>query len=74
MQGVVVAALMQRYLEHTPPAQFRIIDSPLVTWIWIGAFIAFGGGLIALWPAPALVRRRATASARAGAAREPARA
>ena len=74
VEGVLVAAIMQRYVEHPPPAQFRIIDSPLVTWIWIGAFIAFGGGLIALWPAPALVRRRATASARAGAAREPARA
>ena len=74
VEGVLVAAIMRRYVEHPPPAQFRIIDSPLVAWIWIGAFIAFGGGLIALWPAPALVRRRATASARAGAAREPARA
>ena len=45
-----------------------------MTWIWIGSFIAFGGGLIALWPAPAAARRRATAAARTGAAREPARA
>ena len=52
--GRVVAALAQRYVQHPPPAMFRIIDSPLVTWIWIGSFIAFGGGLIALWPAPAV--------------------
>jgi cytochrome c-type biogenesis protein CcmF len=74
VQGVVVAALAQRYVQHPPPAMFRIIDSPLVAWIWIGSFIAFGGGLIALWPAPAVARRRATAAARTGAAREPARA
>jgi cytochrome c-type biogenesis protein CcmF len=74
VQGVVVAALVQRYVQHPPPAQFRIIDSPLVAWIWIGSLIAFGGGLLALWPVPAVARRRATASARAGAAREPARA
>ena len=29
---------------------FRLIVSPLVTWIWIGALIVFAGGLIALWP------------------------
>ena len=74
VQGVVIAALAQRYVQHPPPAMFRIIDSPLVAWIWIGSLIAFGGGLIALWPAPALARRRATAAARTGAAREPARA
>jgi hypothetical protein len=45
-----------------------------VAWIWIGSLIAFGGGLIALWPVPALARRRAATTARAGAAREPARA
>ena len=28
-----------------PPATFRIIASPLVTWIWLGALIVFGGGL-----------------------------
>ena len=74
VQGVLVAAIAQRYVQHPPPATFRIIDSPLVTWIWIGSLIAFGGGLIALWPAPALARRRAAAGAQAGAAREPARA
>ncbi len=74
VQGVVIAALAQRYVQRPPPAMFRIIDSPLVAWIWIGSFIAVTGGLIALWPAPAVARRRATAAARAGTAREPARA
>jgi hypothetical protein len=27
-------------------------------WIWIGGGIVFGGGLIAMWPAPSAVRRR----------------
>ena len=34
------------------PADFRLIVSPLATWIWIGAIITFCGGLIAPWPAP----------------------
>jgi cytochrome c-type biogenesis protein CcmF len=61
LQGVLVAAIAARYRERPPPATFRIIDSPLVTWIWLGALIAFGGALLALSPAPALVRRRAAA-------------
>ena len=40
-----------------PPATFRLIVSPLVTWIWIGALIVLLGGLIALWPAAAPARR-----------------
>ena len=55
-------------LRHDPPpATFRIIVSPLVTWIWLGALIVFAGGLIALWPAPA--RRRAPPRAGAAPAR-----
>ncbi len=33
--------------------RFRVLVSPLVTWIWLGALVVFAGGLIALWPAPA---------------------
>ncbi len=52
--------------KHPPPAQFHFIVSPLVMWIWIGGLIVFGGGLIAIWPAPSAVRRRvACAPARA---------
>jgi len=53
--------LQQSYLKAAPAATFRIIQSPLVSWIWIGALIVFGGGLLTLWPAPDALRRRATA-------------
>jgi cytochrome c-type biogenesis protein CcmF len=72
-QGLVIAALAERYRRQPPPATFRLIVSPLVSWIWIGALIAIGGGLIALWPAPVAVRRRVAAAAGGRLAREPAR-
>jgi cytochrome c-type biogenesis protein CcmF len=53
-----LAAIVHHYLVHPPPAQFRLISSPLVMWIWIGAVISFGGGALALWPAAAALRRR----------------
>jgi cytochrome c-type biogenesis protein CcmF len=40
-----------------------------VMWIWIGGLIVFLGGLIALWPAPSLVRTRVAARARARTSR-----
>src|ERR1039458_455053 len=49
---IAVAFLARAYLQHPPPAQFHFIVSPLVMWIWIGGLIVFGGGLIAIWPAP----------------------
>jgi cytochrome c-type biogenesis protein CcmF len=73
-QGLVIAALAQRYRSQPPPATFRLIVSPLVSWIWIGALIAIGGALIALWPAPAAVRRRVAAVAGSRLARQPGRA
>ncbi len=42
--------LTRSYASNPPPATFRLIVSPLVSWIWIGALIVFLGGLIALWP------------------------
>jgi cytochrome c-type biogenesis protein CcmF len=42
--------LTRSYAANPPPATFRLIVSPLVSWIWIGALIVFAGGLIALWP------------------------
>jgi cytochrome c-type biogenesis protein CcmF len=65
VKGLLVFALAQRYRDQPPPATFRVLVSPLVTWIWIGALIVLGGALIALWPAPAGARRRAAAAARA---------
>jgi cytochrome c-type biogenesis protein CcmF len=66
----IAGTLAAGYAKHPPPATFRVIDSPLVTWIWLGGFIVIGGALIALWPAPDPARRRVTATLRARVAQE----
>jgi cytochrome c-type biogenesis protein CcmF len=66
---VALGYLARAYLQHPPPAQFHFIVSPLVMWIWVGGLIVFGGGLIAIWPAPSTVRRRVAARSRARAVR-----
>jgi cytochrome c-type biogenesis protein CcmF len=58
---VALAAIAGRYARDAPVASFRFIDSPMVTWIWLGTLIVFGGGLIAMWPAPDVMARRARA-------------
>ena len=60
VQAVVVAALVERYRNNSPPANFRAIESPLVSWIWIGGMIVVLGALIAVWPAPETRLRRVT--------------
>jgi cytochrome c-type biogenesis protein CcmF len=62
LEGFLVSTLVTRYMRDPPPAQFRLIVSPLVAWIWIGGSIVIGGAMIAIWPAPAAARRRAVAS------------
>jgi len=62
---VAIGYLGREYLKHPPQAQFRFSVSPLVMWIWIGGLIVGGGALIAIWPAPLLVRKRLTARSRA---------
>jgi cytochrome c-type biogenesis protein CcmF len=62
--------IAQRFVTHPWPINFLLIVSPLVTWLWLGAGIIAFGGLISLWPAPALARRRATAAYAARLARE----
>jgi cytochrome c-type biogenesis protein CcmF len=52
LEGFVVAAVVHRYLQNRPVADFRLIVSPLVSWIWLGGVIVVGGAMIALWPAP----------------------
>jgi cytochrome c-type biogenesis protein CcmF len=71
---VAIGYLARSYLQHPPPAQFHFIVSPLVMWIWVGGLIVFGGGLIAIWPAPSAVRRRVSMRSRARAAQGLARA
>ncbi len=55
---VAIGYLAREYLKHPPQAQFHFIVSPLVMWIWVGGLIVLGGALIAVWPAPSVVRRR----------------
>jgi cytochrome c-type biogenesis protein CcmF len=62
--------LSRSYTDSPPPATFRLIVSPLVTWIWVGALIVFAGAGIALWPAGARARQPATAAGLARVARE----
>ena len=62
--------LSRSYADSPPPATFRFIASPLVTWIWLGGLIVFAGAAIALWPAGARARRPATAAGLARVARE----
>jgi cytochrome c-type biogenesis protein CcmF len=62
-RDAAVEEITNQYLKHPYAVQFLFIVSPLVTWIWGGAIIIAFGGLIALWPAPALLRRRSTAAA-----------
>jgi cytochrome c-type biogenesis protein CcmF len=68
---VAVAYLAREYLKHPPPAQFNLIVSPLVMWIWIGGLIVIGGAAIAIWPGIGwvlqTVRRRLAARSRAKA-------
>src|SRR5437764_612010 len=44
---LALQAIAQRYAEAPPAASFRMISSPLVTWIWLGAIIVFVGGMLA---------------------------
>ncbi|ADB52891.1 heme lyase CcmF/NrfE family subunit [Conexibacter woesei] len=74
LRDQAVAALAERWVRRPWTADFRMIVSPMATWIWIGAIITFCGGAIALWPAPATARRRVTATYAARLAKDLARA
>jgi cytochrome c-type biogenesis protein CcmF len=63
---IALAVLAREYLKAPPPAQFHLIVSPLVMWIWIGGLIVVGGALIAAWPAPSAMRRRVRVGAGIG--------
>ncbi len=74
VQALVIAALSERYVRRAPPATFRVIVNPMVTWIWIGGLIVLGGALIALWPSALAARRRVTSLYAAKLGRELSRA
>jgi cytochrome c-type biogenesis protein CcmF len=65
-----LVGLTNSYAANPPPATFRLIVSPLVSWIWIGALIVFMGGLIAIWPSPRRAPRPVAARYAARVARE----
>jgi cytochrome c-type biogenesis protein CcmF len=58
VQAIVIRTLAELYRQQPPPAAFRAIVSPLVTWIWIGGAIAVFGALLAAWPSPEARLRR----------------
>ena len=58
VQALVIAAIADRYRRNPPPATFRAIVSPLVSWIWIGGGIVLLGALVAAWPSPEARLRR----------------
>jgi cytochrome c-type biogenesis protein CcmF len=58
VQAAVIGALAGIYQENPPPAAFRAIVSPFVSWIWIGGAIAVFGALLAAWPSPEARLRR----------------
>ena len=66
-QGIAILALAEQYAQDPPAATFRVIVNPLVVWIWIGALVALGGAMLALWPSAEARRRvRAAYAARVG--------
>jgi cytochrome c-type biogenesis protein CcmF len=73
-EGIVaIAAMASAYMQNPPQAQFHLIVSPLVMWIWIGGLIVGGGALVAIWPVGSAMRRRVSVRGGASSALEAAR-
>ena len=64
-QGVIVMAILRRYLNQPVEMPVRAVVSPLVAWIWAGGGIALLGALLALWPSPAARRQEVAAAYKA---------
>ena len=60
-QALLITTIAKSYANDPPAANFRMIVSPMVSFIWIGGLIAVFGALIAIWPG-AEMRRRAVHS------------
>jgi cytochrome c-type biogenesis protein CcmF len=71
-RDLAVSEIARRFVTHPFASEFLLIVDPLVTWLWLGALIIAGGGLIALWPVPSFARRRASARSAESPARPPA--
>lgn len=59
VQNLATDEILKDYTnpEKAVPVTFRIIVSPMVTWIWIGAIISILGALFAVWPSGTFRRR-----------------
>lgn len=59
VQNLATDEILKEYTSpsNSVPITFRIIVSPLVTWIWIGAIIAILGALFAVWPSGTFRRK-----------------
>ena len=68
--AAILVGITENYRRSPPPTTFRVIASPLVTWLWIGALVIVGGALIALWPTGDPARRRVRAGYAARVAQE----
>jgi cytochrome c-type biogenesis protein CcmF len=68
--GEALRRMVARYRDEAAPATFRVLVSPLISWIWLGALVVFAGGLISLWPPPSGAPRRVMAAYAARLARE----
>jgi cytochrome c-type biogenesis protein CcmF len=68
--GAALRGLSDRYTQNPPPASFRMLVSPMVSWLWSGALLVFAGALICLWPGGAGLRRTADARLKARVARD----
>jgi cytochrome c-type biogenesis protein CcmF len=64
LEGFIVSTVVRRYVQGAPVADFRLMVSPLVAWIWIGGVIVVGATMVALWPAPRRASRREPVASR----------
>jgi len=62
--------LTASYAKNPPPATFRLLVSPLVTWIWVGGLLILFGAIVAGWPTPRGMARRVSAAYAARVGRE----
>jgi len=62
VQDLATDEIIQAYVDPAKPVPvtFRIIVSPMVTWIWLGSIITVLGALFAVWPSGTFRRRSKT--------------
>jgi cytochrome c-type biogenesis protein CcmF len=58
LRDLGIRKVANTWAASSPQLTFRVVVSPMVTWIWAGGIIVALGGLIAIWPAGTSPRRR----------------